>query len=64
MFLLSSSQKAELVLNWGFPWSAAPAPLPEPPAVDLSAKLPALDGDGSGLALAAVRFRSLMVIVG
>lgn len=53
-----------MVLNWGFPWSAAPAPLPEPPAVDLSAKLPALDGDGSGLALAAVRFRSLMVIVG
>ena len=32
-----------------------------PTTVDLSAKLPALDGDGSGLALAAIRFRSLVI---
>ena len=32
-----------------------------PTTVDRSAKLPALDGDGSGLALAAIRFRSLVI---
>ena len=32
-----------------------------PTTVDLSAKLPALDGDGSGLALAAIRFRNLVI---